>query len=233
MRVFVIPDIHLKPQMLFTADDLIDKGHFDQLVFLGDFVDDWDADHNTALYNETFDEICGFVRKHPNSLICLGNHDLSYVWGCPESGFSYMMRDTVVARLKELRKLLPPQNSAFIHRIDKVLFSHAGLTRKFVMDHFAYDTDSSIDHIVESINRMGEEELWNDDSPLWARPQIEEIAMYPREYLQVVGHTPVPTASEKDKVLSLDVFSTKRDGTPIGDERFVCVDTETQEWNRV
>ena len=37
--------------------------------------------------------------------------------------------------LSKLEKLLPAGNIAYIHRVDNVLFSHAGLTEKFV-SHF-------------------------------------------------------------------------------------------------
>ena len=77
---------------------------------------------------------------------------------------------------------------------------------------------------------MGEEELWTDDSPIWARPQYGEMRLYQHEILQVVGHTPVRAALDEGKILTLDNFSTYRDGRPIGDERFVWVDTVEKVW---
>ena len=118
----------------------------------------------------------------------------------------------------------------FIFRIDQVLFSHAGLTRSFVMKHFAYDTDHSVDHILACINRMSDYELWRDDSPIWARPQYAAMRIYPRDMFQVVGHTPVEGPLHEGNLLTLDTFSTYRNGLPIGDERFVRVDTVKQTW---
>lgn len=53
------------------------------------------------------------------------------------------------------------------------------------------------------------------------------------ELLQVVGHTPVRTALDEGNILTLDTFSTYKDGRPIGDERFVCVDTVEKKWEFV
>lgn len=80
---------------------------------------------------------------------------------------------------------------------------------------------------------MGEAELWQDDSPIWARPQFGEMRLYPQDVFQVVGHTPVRTALEEGNLLTLDNFSTYRDGRPIGDERFVWIDTIEKTWRFV
>ena len=55
-KVFVIPDMHLKPWMFEKASELIAKASYDAVVMLVDLVDDWGQDKNTDLYNETFDE---------------------------------------------------------------------------------------------------------------------------------------------------------------------------------
>ncbi len=54
-KVFVIPDVHLKPWMFEKASELISKGSYDAVVMLGDLVDDWYQEKNNDLYNETFD----------------------------------------------------------------------------------------------------------------------------------------------------------------------------------
>lgn len=229
MKVLVIPDIHLKPWMVKKAKELMHKESFDKAVFLGDFVDDWDEVKNIGLYNETFDATHDFLKEFPESLICIGNHDISYVWNKWQSGFSNYAVDTVRCRLKELKRLVPAENIAFIHRIDTVLFSHAGLCESFVQEHFEHPEAFGIDELIAEINCMRVDDLWRDNSPLWVRPQYGYCPMY-SDLLQVVGHTPTATCELKDKVLSVDVFSTHRDKTPVGCEWFVCVDTETGEF---
>ncbi len=225
MKVLVIPDIHLKPDVIRKAQGKMFLKKYDMAVFLGDFCDDWNQGRNIGLYDETFDALDGFLTEYPESLICYGNHDISYVWNQPESGYSGLARDTVVARLHDLYKKHGIDRWKFIHRIDNVLFSHAGLTKGFIMQQFKHDTDRSIDHLTECINKMGENELWYDASPIWAR-HFDGYAYYNQGYLQVVGHTPVnkPYYDEDRNLLLTDNFF--KDGK----KKFVWVDTETKEW---
>ena len=229
-NIFVIPDVHLKPRMFEKASALVDKGSYDAVVMLGDLVDDWYQEKNIDLYNETFDAAVAFAKKHPDTFWCYGNHDVSYLWEAMESGYSYYARDTVVGGIRELRNSLPPENSGFMHRIDNALFSHAGLTESFVIKHFG-DGKTDLDMMIAKINQMGEEELWKDDSPIWARPQYGEMRLYPQDIFQVVGHTPVRNVLHEGNLLTLDNFSTYRDGRPIGDERFVRIDTVGKSWS--
>ena len=227
-RVFVIPDVHLKPWIFEKASRLISKEKLDAVVMLGDLVDDWYQEKNIDLYNETFDAAISFVTKHQDTLLCYGNHDVSYLWEAMESGYSYYAHNTVVERIQDLRDALPPENCAFIHRIDNVLFSHAGLTESFVYRYFG-EGKHDLDSILWKINEMSEYELWEDDSPIWARPQYEEMKLYPADILQVVGHTPVAEPLYEENLVTLDNFSTFRNGEPIGNERFAWVDTQKSE----
>ena len=82
--------------------------------------------------------------------------------------------------------------------------------------------------VVNAINAMGHQELWDDSSPLWHRPQYSGEKMYKEgELLQVVGHTPVERIRREGSVISCDVFSTFRSRKPIGTEEFPLIDTET------
>lgn len=87
-KVFVIPDVHLKPWMFDKAEELFSRSEYDKIVCLGDLVDDWDQEKNLGLYSETYDALERFINRHPNFLLCYGNHDVSYIWGARESGYS-------------------------------------------------------------------------------------------------------------------------------------------------
>jgi len=228
-RIFIVPDVHLKPWMFSKATELIKKGEYDRVVFLGDLVDDWNQEKNLDLYRETFEAIYDFIGEFPDTLYCIGNHDISYVWQAFESGYSMFARDIVCEGMNRIRYMLPEENVAFIHRIDHTLFSHAGLTERFVRQHFGRGPKLEIDELLAQINNLDRDILWKDDSPLWARPQsqYEPQRLYPWDMYQVVGHSPVEKPQLDGKLLTLDTFSTFRNGTPIGDEKFVWVDTET------
>lgn len=55
----------------------------------------------------------------------------------------------------------------------------------------------------------------------------------PRKLLQVVGHTPVETIMKKGNLISCDVFSTYRDGKPIGTQEFLVLDTDNWDYKGI
>lgn len=231
MRVLVIPDIHLKPWMFDKAVEVMNSGVADKAICLMDIPDDWNQEFNIDLYIQTFDRAIQFQDSFPDTLWCYGNHDLSYIWGLPESGFSSFVLSTVGRKLAELRYALSDDSQlAYIHRIDNVLFMHGGLTRAFVK-RFAPDTNyDDIDAVLSKINTLGCDEMWQDGSPIWYRPQLYSGELYKsEELLQVVGHTPVAAIRFDGNVLSCDVFSTDLFRNPIGTQEFAIIDTQTWE----
>lgn len=230
-KAFVIPDIHLKPWIFDKADILI-KDDIDFIVFLGDLVDDWGQEKNIELYNKTFDRAEEFIRKYRDKIKwCYGNHDVSYLCNRLETGFSYMAQETVVRRMKGLKELLG-DDIAIIHRIGNTLFSHAGLMESFVENIFPKRTP--LNSMIDDINHMGAGYLWDDDSPLWARPQYDSFLIpYPENMYQVIGHTPLRKPLKTDNLLSVDVFSTITGRTPPGSQSYVIVDTETFDYKEV
>ena len=87
---------------------------------------------------------------------------------------------------------------------------------------------------MNAINTAPEDYLWNDESPLWLRPQyIDRKAFRSEEFIQVVGHTPVDVIEKKNGYISTDVFSTYRDGTQIGESVMIIIDSKTKEYKKV
>ena len=233
MKVLVIPDIHLKPWIFEAAERLMKEGAADRAVCLMDIADDWDHEFDLELYRETYDAAIRFAKAFPDTLWCYGNHDVSYLWREPESGYSWLAGGLVRQKLQELQQALPSADQlAFVHRIDQVLLLHGGLTERFAEDYTPWAADP--DALVQAINGMGREELWLDSSPLWHRPQYSYMKMYALHgLLQVVGHTPVEQIDRTENVISCDVFSTYRNGRPIGTQEFLLIDTETGEFSGV
>ena len=235
MKVLVIPDVHLKPWMFDRAAEIMKSGAADQAVCLMDIPDDWGQEYNLGLYEETFDAAIRFQKKFPDTLWCYGNHDLSYEWLQYESGFSSVAIPVVNEKLGALRRELPDKSQmAYIHRVDNVLFLHGGLTHAFVK-YYTSDVDyEDTDSVIDKINCLGRNEMWDDASPIWFRPQFYNEKMYKEnEILQVVGHTPVMQIDRLGNVVSCDLFSTYRPGDPIGTEEFLLVDTETWEYEGI
>lgn len=235
MKVLVIPDVHLKPWMFDRASEILNSGAAEKAVCLMDIPDDWGQEYNLGLYEETFDAAIRFQKEFPETLWCYGNHDLSYEWLQYESGFSSVAIPVVQKKLSELRRELPDRSQmAYIHRIYDVLFLHGGLTHAFVK-YYANDVDyDDTDAVIEKINLLGRNEMWDDASPLWFRPQFYNEKMYKEEdLLQVVGHTPVMQIDHLGNMLSCDLFSTYSTGDPIGTQEYLLIDTVTWEYEGI
>ncbi len=229
MLVLVIPDIHLKPWIFNRAAEIMQKEKADRAVCLMDIPDDWNQQFNLTLYEETFEAAQDFLASFPETLWCWGNHDVSYLWQRQESGYSAIAQGVVARKLFRLQGSLPDEGQmAFVHRIDSVLFCHGGLTESFVDRTLPEIKGDSVDTVIREINRLGPDELWQNGSPLWYRPQYHQEKMYGEgSFLQVVGHTPVREIGRMGSVISCDVFSTDRSGIPIGTREFLLLDTET------
>lgn len=222
MRVLVIPDVHLKPELFIAAENILQTGKAENVVCLMDIADDWNA--SVPLYEETYETAIDFAVKHPESLWCWGNHDLSYIWEKMETGYSVNAEHTVRTEIGLLENVCE-ERLKYIHRIDNCLFLHGGLTERFVENYS--DLNKSVDEVIVDINSFKGDIMWRESSPIWFRPQLWEGKLYKEDELtQVVGHTPVNTP-EKRRVISTDVFSTDKAGRNLGNCNFAIVDTKT------
>lgn len=231
MIILVIPDVHLKPWMFERASQLMKETNADQAVCLMNIADDWGMQFKTDLYIQTYDAAIAFAKEYQNTLWCYGNHDLSYLWKRMESGYSWMAEDTVCRKLDELKEAVPDEKQlAYVHRIDDVLFSHGGVSDVFVRRYVPASHYNDIDAVIRTINVFDQHIMWQDQSPIWLRPQYDDIRMYkPRKLLQVVGHTPVKDIIRTKNLISCDVFSTYSNHRPIGTQVFPLVDTVSRD----
>lgn len=115
-----------------------------------------------------------------------------------------------------------------------MLFSHGGLTADFLRWLNKDLLDADIEEVIAAVNDAPYDYLWNDESPLWFRPQYETREIFRADiYKQVLGHTPVEKIFEKDGIISTDVFSTYRDGRQIGESAMIVIDSETGEYEKI
>ena len=200
---------------------------------MGDLVDDFNQQFNNAAYEGIFRTVLEFDEKHPNTLWCYGNHDISYIWGKLETGYSPYQERTVINGMRILKEAFGDRLN-FAHVIGNCLFSHGGVTWDF-LDYlrsrgFKIRGIKSVEDVKEIINQCSVIELWRDESSLWARPTEHSGYRIFNEYdiLQVTGHTPVKKAYRNESILFCDTFSTYADGTPYGDRSFQIVSPDGQ-----
>jgi Calcineurin-like phosphoesterase len=94
-KTLVIPDIH---DQIETAQSIVDREIFDQVVFLGDFFDG----HSTGVKEAR--ESAAFLRSllsERKAHILIGNHDIHYFWntGWHSSGYSLEKQDAILMEM--------------------------------------------------------------------------------------------------------------------------------------
>ncbi len=241
MKIVVIPDIHLKTSIFEHAEGILKDGIAERAVCLMDIPDDWGMGQQIDRYEHAYDRAIAFARKYPDTLWCMGNHDFSYIWRKHESGYSRWAAPTVRSKIRELEQNLDdPGKLNIIHRVDNVLFSHGGLSTSYVMEldeEWKADgklAEADIDEVISAINESPIDMLWQENSPIWLRPQYvkADIGFRSDKYKQVVGHTPVELINEHNCFISTDVFSTYQDGRQVGEAAMLVIDSETGEWKK-
>jgi len=193
MRTLVIPDVHNK---IHTADSIIDREEWDEVVLLGDYFDDFDDSLDEA--EETADWLIKQSRM-PNRICLIGNHDMPYAFprqGFECSGWNFMKQAVInnVMGKREWSRLLP------VYPVDKkYLLSHAGIhpshvqvtgdSREIIIETIlqAYDrvwSESTEEELFRAGRSRGGTQKYGGITWLdWS--EFEEIPGIP----QVVGHT--------------------------------------------
>lgn len=213
--------------LLDRAEEVLKSEKIEQIIALGDYVDDWGA---SRLVYETFAQrFAQFDEAHPTTLYCWGNHDFQYYYGVPSKSTGYVssMIPLVQAMLKPL---VDQQRISVVHKIDHCLFSHAGLEARWVTKN--RPTKSTKGSPVTWVNHASPRVLWQPNSPLWRRPSPTSTSYSPK-ILQVVGHTPYPLLFQDNGFLYTDTWSDTQTHQPIGDHSLAIVDTETGAWDAV
>lgn len=191
-------DIHTKSWIITEVERIVD--HYDAVVFVGDYADNWNAGPGETM--STWRNLKLLMQDNPKVHAVIGNHDYAYLHpqiAGRSSGFNPITNTLINApenkRLKNWLLSLPP-----VLGLDGITFSHAGLTEE-------WDGDDSV---------MG---LWNDTSPIWARPKEFGGHTTYKNITQVIGHN----SSEKiwqpqENIWCIDTFSQKPNRNIIGDE---------------
>ena len=223
-RILVIPDTHLKPKIFDLADKILQKEKIDYCVQLGDNVDDFYAYKDDYATHEARME--KFYHDHPETIWLWGNHEISYILRRGVTGNTVWGEQMARGYEKNF-------NPKFVHQDGKVIFSHAGIFQEF-LSRINLNEYKTVEELIKKINSLSTDKLWNDKSPLWARPQMEILTTPEllKDCIQVVGHTPMKDIAEEDDIISVDVFSTNW-GAKFGSEQLIVIDSETGKYEKI
>lgn len=224
-KVLVVPDCHLKIDILMVARELLETHVADRAIFLGDYVDDWQA--NPPAYSIFLGALFDFVDDFPDTVLLWGNHDYSYVHDLGCSGHHPGLTTTITRYFAEIGELCPFRVAYYW---EGYLFSHAGVTQQFIRSHpkLKQTVECSLSWGIDYLNSVIADRptlMWQNNSPLWARPG-QNLDFDIDEVVQVVGHTPVSQVEDKAGTIYTDTWSTRSDGSPIGDKGLLIIEVE-------
>lgn len=240
-KVLFVGDLHCKQEYVLPyVSKLVNSQDVGKVVFLGDYVDDWNVpdkyvvralDAQVAWYNEWRDKL--------EVVNLCGNHDWSYFHKDKyvASGHRYDIERSVRYRLNKL-------NLQMSCVVDKYLVTHAGVTKEW-LDYVgcaeknvdAKSLSNSINLLYDMtdtrLNLCGPSRGGTDVAgPLWCDAYEDLDNMDGFEVNQIVGHSPVSCVccnTNKDGTVTYvcDTMSLTRQGTPIGNGSMLLLDFES------
>ena len=216
MKYLIIPDVHDKVNLV---DRILDQeGSWDQLVFLGDFFDDFSTGAKEA--RQTAER----VKKWLDEAVCLlGNHDVPYGWMRPE----YLCSGNTYEKAKVINEILKTEDwdkfrlHCWVEDLtgETWLLTHAGLHSAHVSpssDLLKVQVDTLLQNTLHDLkggrrtkllgagwDRGGSQEYggvtWCDFRQLVPVPGLNQIC----------GHTPytevrIKTINESHQIVCLD-----------------------------
>lgn len=240
-KILVCGDLHTKYHIFEYVKSLACK--YDEVVFLGDYVDDWSASPE-ASWN-LLNSLIEWKKAEPEKVILLwGNHDLSEympeIFRC--AGFNQRTSNLV-------REVFRNNDNLFqiAYSWNRILFTHAGLTDSFAKQLEIDDFQNGWSNIVANeLNiLLNTEEKRNMlaqvgqarggasvPSVMWAdKIELEEDPC--SDFIQVVGHTPVEDITTctigEANLIFCDTFSTRPNGEMIGNGSLLEIRLENNE----
>lgn len=241
MKVLFVGDVHNHTYMFDDIERLDKEYNFDRIIFLGDYVDDWETTNKESI--DTLNTVFRLKNNNPDKYtFCIGNHELSYM-GYPCSGHQYSLGDVVEELLKNNMNLLDFYAEVTLgNRI--FICTHSGITNDYALNEL--DRYGDCIKVLEEMNKnkkmylsllthcsmyRGGNSLYS--SFVWAdKRELYNVGENGDRYVipyQIVGHSPVKTATRilpknNEELWFLDTHSTYRDGSEFGDKSYLVWD---------
>lgn len=216
MRTLLVGDTHLKNRIILPL--VAEKAlalNCQQIVLLGDYVDEWHQEEKPALYRAEMIYLTHWKQTMTQQgfkvVTLLGNHDSAYL---TRTIHPYSLQ--IASGFEFVRQQLLALGLQVALNVDGFLITHAGLCwgNDLAPDYFRTLTAQDFRLVKMLAARVGQARgghYWNG-SPLWADYQHELLdAPNPHFLKQIVGHTPVQkitlTTERPDQLIDIDTFS--------------------------
>ena len=215
-----VGDTHLQFKLIKPfIKDIIQKENVEQIIFLGDYLDQWNCDSNGQLYVNELQLLIDFKKemtdKRIDTIFLIGNHDVPYLtqqyeyYSCKQSNY--------LNKIYNLLNELQPQIAFKV--TDNIIASHAGYINEHDMKdiHFKPWSFDLIDEYSYLQNKVGQSRggYYFYGGVLWI--DLQDLLKIDTGFKQIVGHTPVTSIDLTNKTIGIDTFSLTSDYQPIGD----------------
>ena len=166
MKTLVIPDVH---QRIESVKSILDaEKDYDEVVFLGDWVDSFYEPPKVAGFEQTCEYLKYLVLEHPNKdkfVFLIGNHDLSYIY--ENKNFSpnpisktlkYYCSGFTISKARKFRRVFFDHglkddffftHFKFAHQTQGWTLSHAGISIKFFP--YGYTMDRFVNELLPDV----------------------------------------------------------------------------------
>lgn len=224
-----VGDLHLQAKLILPlVEKAIEKHNVERVIFMGDYVDQWNQNDNDQLYIDELTLLNKFRKKlikkgKVEPVFLIGNHDMPYLIGIPEY-YSAYNADTF-NKVHNLLLRLQPQIAYGVD--DDFVASHAGYVQTSAWEiplwHFKPWLYSYIDKSIELQKQVGRRGGFDTYGSMLWEDFGERLWRAGMKY-QIVGHTPQKTITDlRDNItceancICVDTFSLNQFYNPIGD----------------
>lgn len=221
-KTLFIGDLHLKAELILPIlEPIIESEKINQIIFLGDYVDDWKCQLRPDLYVKDLNFLHDWVEKYQEKIqfrFIIGNHDAAYLIN---KSSHYTVLPQHMSEIKQLLLKFPLQ---LAYQLDNdYLVSHAG----FAYDLGSYPTEiyfqtfqenpkEYTDLLKKLYQQIGTLRGGTSKTPSCLWLDEDELYKYTKNSInkpkQIVGHTPTASGSINAMLMNtshiiMDTFS--------------------------
>lgn len=223
-----VGDLHLQAKLILPlVEKAIEKHNVERVIFMGDYVDQWNQNDNSQLYIDELTLLNKFrkklIKKGIEPVFLIGNHDMPYLIGIREY-YSVYNTDTF-DKVHDLLLQLQPQIAYEVD--DYIIASHAGYVQTSAWEipkwHFKPWLYGYIDESIKLQKQVGRRGGFDTFGSMLWEDFSERLWRAGMKY-QIVGHTPRKTITDlrgdvtcEANCICVDTFSLNQFYNPIGD----------------
>lgn len=224
-----VGDLHLQASLILPlVEKAIEKHNIERVIFMGDYVDQWNQCDNSQLYINELTLLNKFRKKlikegKVEPVFLIGNHDMPYLIDIPEY---YSVYDTkTFDKVHDLLSQLQPQIACEVGEYS--VASHAGYVQTSAWEipkwHFKPWLYGYIDESIKLQKQVGRRGGFDTFGSMLWEDFGERLWRAGMKY-QIVGHTPQKTITDlmddlnyNTNCICVDTFSLNQFYNPIGD----------------